>query len=189
MITLHLVLAPLLFVPALGQLKLLDRPVLAFLSALPEAPPRHVVLLNSPFELLNLYAWQRLVAEPARKLPDTFAELYAGGSTLSVRRIDSRSLELRPDQGWGRLAIERMLSKLKDMPQAGTHIAISAMEVIVETSSLDGRPARVLFRFPAPLEDSEWLFFAWRGARPAPWHPPAVGQEVVLPPLSLTQLF
>jgi hypothetical protein len=188
LIALHLVLSPLIFVPALGQLKLLDRPVFALTSAVPESSPRHVVLLNSPFELLNLYAWLTMFEEPQRKLPDTFAELYAGSAPVTVRRVDARTLELRPEQGWGRLPIERMLSKIADMPRPGTQLEVSAMEVVVQESAADGRPARVLFRFPTPLEHADWLFLAWQGRQPVPWQPPAVGEEVVLPALSLMNL-
>ena len=188
LIALHLVIAPLLFVPALGQNQLIDRAAAVLAEVVPAAPPRQIVLLNTPVELLNLYAWQRLLGEPDRQRPDTLAQLYAGGSALAVRRVDARTLELRPEHGWGRVPLERMFTTPADMPRAGSRIAVSGMEVVVEESAEDGRPTRVSFRFPTPLEDTQRLFLVWEGNRPVPWQPPALGEEVQLAPLSLLNL-
>jgi hypothetical protein len=187
-IALHLVVAPLLFVPALAQNQLVDHAAAVVSEALPEAPPRQIVLLNTPIELLNMYAWQRLLEEPTRQRPDTFSQLYAGSSSVTVRRPDARTLELRPEHGWGQVPIERVFTKVADMPRAGARFQVSGMEVSVEESTPDGRPARVLFRFPTALEQSERLFMVWEGKRPVPWQPPALGKEVVLAPLSLLNL-
>lgn len=100
LIAMHLVLAPLLFIPALGQNRVIDQAALTVASAVPQAAPRHVVLVNAPVELLTLCAWQRLANEPADQRPETLAQLYAGGSQLRVRRVDERTLKLRPEHGW-----------------------------------------------------------------------------------------
>jgi len=188
LITLHLVLAPLLFIPALGQNRVIDQAALTVASALPQEPPRSVVLINAPVELLTLYAWQRLLNEPEKKRPETLAQLYAGGSQLHVRRIDERTLELRPEHGWGSVPIERVFANIPDMPQAGTRLRLTGMEIGVEEATSDGRPARVQFRFPMPLEDPSLLFLAWHEAAPVPWQPPKLGEEQTLEPLSVRNL-
>ena len=188
LIALHLVVAPLLFVPALGQNQLIERAAAVVEAAVPELPPRQIVLLNTPIELMNTYAWERMRSEPNRKRPDTFAQLYAGSSTLTVRRVDARTLELRPEHGWGRVPLEHMFTKIADMPRAGAHLTVSGMEVIIEESAPDGRPTRVSFRFPTPLEDAQRLFLVWEGTRPVPWQPPANGEEVKLAPLNLLNM-
>jgi len=188
LVSLHLVLAPLLFIPALGQNRVIDQAALTLATAVPEDPPRRVVLVNAPVELLTLYAWQRRLNEPGSKLPETLAQLYAGGSQLTVRRLDERTLELRPEHGWGSVPIERVFANLADMPEAGTRMRRSGMEIGVEEATSDGRPARVQFRFPTRLEDSSLLFLAWRETRPVPWQPPRIGEEQTLAPLSVRNL-
>lgn len=188
LITLHLVLAPLLFIPALGQNRVIDQAALTVASALPQTPPRRVVLVNAPVELLTLYAWQRLLNEPDTERPETLAQLYAGSSQLRVRRIDERTLELRPERGWGSVPIERVFANIAEMPQAGARLRLSGMEIGVEEATSDGRPARVQFRFAMALEDPSLLFLAWHEARPVPWQPPKVGEEQTLEPLSVRNL-
>jgi hypothetical protein len=188
LVTLHLVLAPLLFIPALGQNRLIEQAAHRVASALPREPARQVVLVNTPVELLTLYAWQQLLNHSDSKLPDTFAQLYAGGSRLKVRRIDGRTLELLPENGWGRVPIERIFANVADLPGAGSQLQVSNMEVSVTEATSDGRPARVLFRFPKVLEDPSLAFLAWHQSQPVPWQPPAVGQQLTLEPLSIRNL-
>ena len=185
---LHLVLAPLLFIPALGQNRLIDLAAHRVASALPQAPARQVVLVNTPVELLTLYAWQQLLNDPESKLPDTFSQLYAGSARLTVRRSDERTLELLPEGGWGRVPIERIFANVADMPGAGSQLQVSNMEISVAEATSDGRPARVLFRFPKPLEDPSLFFLAWQQSQPVPWQPPAVGQQLTLDPLNIRNL-
>jgi hypothetical protein len=186
LITLHLVLAPLLFIPALGQNRVIDQAALTVASALPQDPPRHVVLVNTPVELLTLYAWQRLSNDPESKPPETLAQLYAGGSQVTVRRVNERTLELRPEHGWGNVPIERVFANV--MPQTGAQLRLTGMEISVEEGTSDGRPARVQFRFPTALEDPSLLFLAWHEARPVPWQPPEIGREQTLEALSVRNL-
>lgn len=188
LIALHLGLAPLLFIPALGQNRVIDQAALRVADAVPNDPPRRVVLVNAPVELLTLYAWQRLLDDPERQHPEALAQLYAGGSQLTVRRTDERTLELRPARGWGSVPIERVFANIADMPQAGARVRLSGMEISVEEATSDQRPARVQFRFPTRLEDPSLLFLAWHEAHPVPWLPPRVGEEHTLDPLSVRNL-
>jgi hypothetical protein len=187
-IGLHLVLAPILFIPALASFKLLDDAAGKIASAVPAPAPKHVVLLYSPVEMLIQFACMRTDEDPERKRLETWAELFAGSDALQVRRVDERTLELRPERGWGYGPGERLYSPIADMPRAGTQLHVADMDVTVDESSRDGRPLRVSFRFPTPLEDSERLFLVWQGKHPVPWQPPAVGQSQSFPALSLMNL-
>jgi hypothetical protein len=53
------------------------------------------------------------------------------------------------------------------------------LEVSVQAVA-DGRPTRVLFRFPIRIEGSEFRLLVWRGGRPAALPVPAVGDSVLL---------
>jgi hypothetical protein len=67
------------------------------------------------------------------------------------------------------------------MPRAGSELALESMQVLVRDSTPDGRPKRVQFRFPTPLEAPDRLWLAWQGRRPMPWQPPALGESITFP--------
>jgi len=182
MIGLHLVLAPVLFFGSLGQSKPFENGTREILSALPSQLPSQVVFINTPIELLGLYARSQLeLRDPELMRAKSLHQLYTGTSELTVRRIDANTLELRPNRGWGRIPLERIFGAAYDLPPAGTELNVRGMRILVAESNAEGRPSRVQFRFPSPLESSDRLWFAWQGKAPKPWHPPAIGQEVTLP--------
>jgi hypothetical protein len=61
----------------------------------------------------------------------------------------------------------------------------SALTVSVLETDQDGLPTWVRFRFPSALESPERVWLVWRGTRPIPWQPPALGERVTLPGQSL----
>jgi hypothetical protein len=156
------------------------------LAVLPRELPTQVIFVNTPQELLGLYSRAMLWnADPARRTPASLHQLYSGASDLAVKRIDAHTLELRASSGWGRIPIERVFGALYDLPRAGSELDFESMHVSVRESNPEGRPTRVQFRFPTPLESAERLWFRWQGRAPIPWRPPAIGQEVSFPGQSL----
>jgi hypothetical protein len=183
MASLHLGFAPLLFLVAIGQYAAVENGTRAVVSALPRAMPSQVILVNTPFELLTLYAamqFKKSGAPPATALQ----QLYAGTSPLIVERIDANTLELRASLGWGHLPIERVFCAAQDMPRMGSVIALRGMRASVLETNAAGMPNRVRFQFPSRLESSERAWFVWQDTRPVPWHPPAIGASITLPALS-----
>ncbi|HKP63690.1 MAG TPA: hypothetical protein VJV78_43445 [Polyangiales bacterium] len=185
LIALHCVIAPLLFPIALNPARPIDNGAKAIVAAVHQKPAPQVVLVNLPIELLSLYGWYLLLDDPAHPPPSSMQQLYAGASEVVVERIDASTLELRPAHGWGELPIERVFGSPSRMPPTGSEVTLGDMRLRVQASAEDGRPMSVQFRFTSALESPERLWLAWNGRAPGPWRPPAVGQQAVLPALSM----
>jgi hypothetical protein len=181
LIGLHVVLAPLTFFVTLNQTLPLEHGVQAFAAAVPARAPKQVILVNSLLDIMGVHASAVLGEDPARQRPKSLHQLYAGASRLVARRIDACTLELIADDGWGHVAMERTFSTAATMPRAGSELALESMQVLVRESTPDGRPKRVQFRFPTPLEAPDRLWLAWQGYKPVPWNPPAIGETITFP--------
>jgi hypothetical protein len=184
LIAIHGVLAPLAFVLQLDQFAPIEAGANAVVAAIPERAPAQVILVNTPVELLTIYAHAILREQPARTPPEVLQQLYAGGSPLTATRIDEHTLELRAERGWGANIFERIFGRVEYMPRPGDRLQLDRLEVAVQESNAAGYPVRVQFRFASPLESPERLFLAWQGSSPKPWQPPAVGQQALLPTLN-----
>jgi hypothetical protein len=182
LVVLHLALPPLLFVPTMGNLNLIDRAAFALANAV--RPDRDAVIVNLPLELLTLYTWQLRRAN-GQHGPPSLHQLYAGASALKLTRIDTRSLELSAEHGWGHTPIEHVFSSGRRLRALATQpVELRALTARVVATTPDGRPQRVRFTFPTALEENRtWL--AWNGKRPAAFALPAIGQSVELPSLQL----
>ena len=185
LIGVHIVLAPLLFIPTLNQTLPIEHGAQAVAAAVPVRAPKQVIVVNSPLDVLSMHVSALLAEDPARSLPESLHQLYAGASRLAARRIDARTLELVADDGWGNIALERTFSSVATMPRAGSELALESMRVLVRGSTPDGRPKRVQFRFPTPLEAPDRLWLAWQGQKPLTWKPPTIGETITFPSLYL----
>lgn len=181
LIGLHIVLAPLAFFVTLNQTLPVEHGAQAFAAAIPKRAPEQVILVNSPLDILSVHTSTLLAEDPARMRPASLHQLYAGASRLAAHRIDARTLELSVDDGWGNVAMERTLSNIASMPAVGSELALKSMRVLVRESTPDGRPKRVQFRFPTPLEAPDRLWLAWQGHKPVTWKPPAIGETLAFP--------
>ena len=182
---LHIVLAPWLFLVTLNQTLSVEHGAQAIAAAVPVRAPKQVIVVNSPLDVLSLHVSVLLAEDPLRTRPDSLHQLYTGASQIAARRIDAQTLELVADDGWGKVALERTFSTVASMPQVGSELALESMRVIVLGSTPDGRPKRVLFRFPTPLEAPDRLWLEWQGQKPVPWTPPSIGETVAFPRLNL----
>jgi hypothetical protein len=186
MAALHLGLAPLLFLATVNTNAGIERgtqAIVAAVDALPRAPERHVIIVNTPVELLTMYSTVILRHPPATHLPDSLHQLYTGVSELVAERIDANTLQLTAARGWGRIPFERIFCAAHYMPRAGAEIDLPTMHVSVLEANEHGMPYRVQFRFPNQLEAPERAWYTWQHAGPRPWHPPALGERITLPAL------
>jgi hypothetical protein len=115
-------------------------------------------------------------------------QLYAGTSDFTVERVAPDALEMRVLSGWGSKPFERLFCDASDLPRASTQREVNDMRVSVLETDRQGLPIRVRFAFPSTLESPERLWFVWQGIGPVRWQPPAMGQRVTLPALSLVEL-
>jgi hypothetical protein len=182
----HLVIAPLLFAPLADSLTATDNASRALAGALPARAGGDVVVVNLPLEMLTMYGRSVREREHPGSSPATLQQLYAGSSALIVRRIDARTLELEAEHGWGAAPTEQVFTTARHLrARARSGPQLRAMRVRVMATTPDGRPARVRFAFPSALESPERTWLCWSGSRPVPFRPPAIGEDVRLPALSL----
>ncbi|HEX6240451.1 MAG TPA: hypothetical protein VFZ61_06140 [Polyangiales bacterium] len=180
---LHLVLASLLFVPALGATQSFANGTRALVSAV--EPARDVIVVQAPVELLSNYAMLELTRINAKaRMPRSLQLLYCGVASLTVERVDARTLDIEVDGGWGRVPIERIFGAPDRAPRTGSEVRLSAFTARVLTSAETGMPRRVRFTFPSSLEAPERQWLSWQSQTPAAFRLPAVGQRVRLAPLS-----
>jgi hypothetical protein len=184
-IALHFVIAPVLFVLMLNQGGPIDHGVRDIAAAIPRQAPSQVILVNAPIELLSMYSWYVLLEDKQRTQPSAIHELYAGGSSLEATRIDANTLELTAARGWARIPTERVFGSVANMPRAGSELSVQGLKILVRETEPDGRPKRVQFRFPTPLESSDRLWLEWRGTSPQRWEPPPIGGRATFEPLSM----
>jgi len=180
----HVVLAPLGLLMTLNSNAQIEHGAQALVDVIPRPLPHQVVLVNSPIELISLYASAKL-HRPGDAELRSLHQLYAGNSVLQLSRPDAYTLELYAPRGYGRDTFERVFCKVTDLPRLGEERALVDMHVSVRESDAAGRPTRVQFRFPTPLEAPERAWFAWQGTRPQRWVPPAIDEAVELGPLSI----
>jgi hypothetical protein len=169
----HLIVAPLAYVPLLGGLTAIDESAQALANAVPSQGIRQAIVLNLPLELLTNAAWS------IRATPDIpLYQLYAGFSELTVQRPDANTLEITAHGGWGSRPLERMFASRRSMPALHSVRTLTNMRVTVLAVADDGLPSRVRFTFPDALDSQDRAWLVWKGTRPVPWRPPAVGAKV-----------
>ncbi len=67
----------------------------------------------------------------------------------------------------------------------GKRVAITpAFEVWLLQTTADGRPHEVLYVFDDPLDSDRWAWIVARNWRFESWRPPAIGETVVIPPVT-----
>jgi hypothetical protein len=148
------------------------------------ATPREVILLNSPSPLQPLImplAWRVMHGDCGTR----FYPLQFGGRSLACRRDDdatltvtSHSYPLRSN------AIELVLCTSRTPPPVGTTCTTPAFTATILETEPEG-VHRVQFRFTRSLDDPVWQFLAYQGGALRRIAPPAVGETLILPELSL----
>jgi len=178
----HLVIAPLMFVPALSANAPLDKAASQLARQLPAAGAQSTVLVNAPYEMLPMYARATYSIEHGTPAP-VLRALYVGASELSVTRLDERTLEVAAARGWGELPVERGCVERRLLPRPGHARSLGDMRAQVTEANAEARPLRVRFEFTSELEAQSRQWLIWQGTRAVSWTLPRVGERVVLPAL------
>jgi len=169
------VLSPLLFMPSLYLVHLVEPDIRAIEDALPTEGT--AVMVSVPLDILMLYpeAVRRNAGEP---WPDHVYTLHAGMDRVEAQRCGPRCLALVPDRGWLPTPLER-LARPEDEPfHIGWVQGFDAMTARVTRVTPDGRPEAAAFLFEQPLEQLH--LFTWVDGAVAPWTPPPIDQHVTL---------
>ena len=101
-------------------------------------------------------------------------------------RKDERTLEMTATSGLLRDAISKVFRHPDDAFHVGDVVQVPGMTAEIMSLAEDGkRPRTVSFRFDEPLEDPAHLWVLWSGQGFVPFTPPAVGEERILPSISV----
>jgi hypothetical protein len=99
---------------------------------------------------------------------------------VAIRRLDERTLSIRPERGYLRWALDRVFRSERRPMSRGQRVELTGMTAEVGALTDDGRPVEVAFRFDVPLEDPSLLWLCYRGTRFEPFTPPAVGESLTI---------
>ena len=97
--------------------------------------------------------------------------------SVTIRRLDERTLAIRPRGGYLRWPLDQVFRSERRQFALGEQVRLTGMTVTISSLTADGRPAEATFRFDVPLESPSLLWLCFRGDGFEPFTPPAVGQE------------
>jgi hypothetical protein len=138
-----------------------------------------LVLVNPPSAMhVAYFVVQRDFA--GLPVPRHIRQLASGPGPLTMQRLDERTLEIRPNNGYGGWAFERLFRTEQHPFKAGDRIALTGMNIEITEVAPDGRPAVARFRFGVPLEDGSLRWLAFEHGEFRPFKPPQIGGEVKL---------
>lgn len=200
MITIHLILAPLMwplqcFNPVIADA--FTEPARR-IAADPDIAGREVILVNAPCHLLYSQMVNVYAATEGVPPPECVRLLASGMQGVRVERSGERSLTITPEIGWlrpGHLAggdapadggrmfhmMDRLFRSERTPFAPGDRITLPGLEITVLEVSGTGLPDRARFDFAAPLEDSRYYWRQWRNNGFDKFIPPAVGEAAELP--------
>lgn len=209
LILLHLGLAPIILAQTAGYVRqageLLGEREAASLSIVgPEVAQQVLVTVNTPTVAINTYGWLiRILDGGFRPLRSPI--LGSSVHPLEILRTDERTLLFTAAGGF--LAplgspvpgedesppvdirnMYRMFDRIyrNSKPFAvGQRIELADLEVVVRQVTADSRPEQVEFRFHRPLEDPLYRWVIWQDFAFIPFTPPAVGECVNLPAVTV----
>jgi hypothetical protein len=147
-----------------------------------EAPleGRTVVIVNAPSPMhANLLLLRRELE--GRSVPRRIRTLAPAIPAVAIRRLDERTLAIRPEGGYLRFVLDRVFRSERRELALGERVKLTGMTVTITALTADGRPDEATFRFDEPLESPSFVWLCFRGDGFEPFTPPAVGQEVEIP--------
>ncbi len=139
-----------------------------------------LVIVNAPSAMHASYLLLRreLSGQP---LPRRLRVLAPAIPSVTIRRLDERTLAIRPEGGYLNWPLDRIFrSELRPLA-AGEHVVLEGMSIEIAKLTPDGRPALATFRFDVPLETPCLRWLCFRGVGFETFTPPAVGQEIEIP--------
>lgn len=116
-----------------------------------------------------------------RPVPRHMRTLASAIPAVAIRRLDERTLAIRPRRGYLRFALDRVFRSERRDLALGEQVRLTGMTVTISTPTADGRPGEATFRFDEPQESPSFAWISFRGAGFEPFTPPAACREVEIP--------
>jgi hypothetical protein len=112
-----------------------------------------------------------------RSVPRHMRVLAPAILSVTIRRLDERTLAIAPEGGYIRFPLDRVFRSERRGFAVGDRVKLTGMTVGIVSLTADGRPAEATFRFDVPLESPTLLWLCYRRDGFEPFTPPAVGEE------------
>jgi hypothetical protein len=146
----------------------------------PEVAGKTLVIVNAPSPAHAHYFLLQCDAE-GRPAPRTIRVLAPSIPSVAVRRLDDRTLAVRPGKGYLVWVLDRVFRNERRPMALGQRVSLPGMDVEVTAMTPDGRPAEAKFRFDRPLESPDYVWLCYRKGRFVPFVPPGVGEQAEIP--------
>jgi len=191
MVLVHLVLSPPLLVLRSRSMIAVGAVIDRADAGVPSDPgvaDKTVVILTTPSDALAGYI---PIMRQSRGLPRPKHLLWlaTGTTTVSIARVDDRTLRVTAPDGLLRHQIDQMMRAPRVRPfAAGDRVELPTTTLIIEAVTPDGRPTHVLAQFSVPLEDPSLIWRQWEGKTYVPYQPLAIGASETYPPINLMKL-
>ena len=142
----------------------------------PAIGQKTLVIVNAPSPVHAGYVafLQVLSGKPA---PSHVRVLAPAIPSVTIRRLDDRTLEITPDQGYIDFLLDRVFRSKRRPMVLGEEVKLTGMTARVTALTADRRPAVATFRFDVPLESKSLVWLCFKGEGFEPFLPPAVGRE------------
>ncbi len=137
---------------------------------------RTVVIVNAPSPVHASYLILRRELD-GESVPQHTRVLAPAIPSVTIRRLDGRTLAIRPRGGYLRWPLDQVFRSERRRFALGEQVRLTGMTVTISSLTADGRPAEATFRFDVPLESPSLVWLCFRGDGFEPFTPPAVGQE------------
>jgi hypothetical protein len=142
----------------------------------PSIGEKTLVIVNAPSPIHAGYIlFLQLLS--GQQVPQRTRVLAPAVPTVTIRRVDEHTLEIRPKGGYLDLALDRVFRNERRPMAEGQEVRLTGMTARVTAMTADGRPAVATFRFGEPLESSSYVWLCYRGKSYEPFVPPPVGEE------------
>jgi hypothetical protein len=181
-VVIHLVFAPLALpfraAYPTGPKQIVDRFYVR--AALPPSvADQTVVIVNAPSPL-HACLLPLLRALDGMPVPRHTRVLAPALPRVTVRRLDDRTLSIRPVRGYLSWILDQLFRGKRHPLALGQKVALTGMTVEITALTEDDRPAEATFRFDRPLEDATLCWLCYRENGFEPFTPPGVGASVEL---------
>jgi hypothetical protein len=180
LVAVHAVLAPIVFplraANPLGPRWVEQRLYVRLAPGL-DLEDRTVVIVNAPSPVNASYLILRRELD-GLSVPRHTRVLAPAIPSVTIRRLDARTLAIRPRGGYLRWALDQVFRSERRPFAPGEQVRLTGMTVTIRSLTADGRPAEATFRFDEPLESPSLLWLCFRGGGFEPFRPPDVGQAV-----------
>ena len=178
----HLLLAPVLFVAATAQMKILESALGSISGDLPNVPElesQRVVVVNPPDATFLGYV-SAIRADRGLSAPAKMLAMAAGVRPLAIERTSATSLTLSSPVALVQPGTDLLIREERPF-EVGDRVELSDVTIEVTRVNDGGWPTEARFDFAEPLESPTLRFVAWRDKRFVPLALPNIGERIEFP--------